>query len=149
MATQSKLKAEAIERWSAPFGRALGEFIRTVSGMDRLPNSTSRSVSKSGFVTESISEAEAPEAYAEFRRLIAQHENGPSVEFDPAVPAKHYGSKLKLVFKKRGIKQAVIARKLGVAPSVISRVFKHPEKSKLQTIRKIANAAGISMAELV
>ena len=71
------------------------------------------------------------------------------VDFDPAMPAKRAVGRLKQICKQRRVKQSDIARQLGVAPSVISRVFKRPERSRLQTLHKIADAAGIAMGELI
>lgn len=110
---------------------------------------------KADALIEDVSEAEDPKGY---RRMAAGHKaflasvkssSAEMVDFDPAVPAKRALGRLKQICKQRGIKQSDIAHKLGVAPSVISRVFKHPERSRLQTLRKIADAAGINMSELV
>lgn len=107
------------------------------------------------FAVEDVSEDEDPKGY---RRMAAGHKaflasvkNGSAemVDFDPAVPAKRAVGRLKQICKQRRIKQSDIARQLGVAPSVISRVLKHPERSRLETLRKIADAAGIAMIELI
>ena len=57
----------------------------------------------------------------------------------------------KLVFelRSRGITQAELARKVGKAPAAISRILKHPERSRLSTLRKIAEAVDVDLSELV
>jgi DNA-binding XRE family transcriptional regulator len=106
-------------------------------------------------IVQDVSQADDPQAYKRMeeghKQFLAAVKNGSAElgDFDPAVPAKAAGSRLKQIFKERGIKQSEMARRLGVAPSVINRMFKHPERSRLETIRKIANAAGIALSELI
>jgi DNA-binding Xre family transcriptional regulator len=111
--------------------------------------------SETSMIVQEVSGSDDPEAVQRTEKShkadLAAMRSGTAgaVEFNASVPAKAAGSRLKQIFKQRGIKQSEIARRLGVAPSVISRVFKHPERSRLQTIRGIADAAGISVGELI
>jgi hypothetical protein len=146
--------ATLIDKWGAPFARALAEFVRAASerGSPGVEGGQPGAINPSvDLVVREVTPAEAPAAYEHLRKVQAARASSKMgfVEFDPAVPAKTAGGRLKQIFKKRGIRQVDIARRLGVAPSVISRVFKHPERSRLQTIRNIADAAGISLSELV
>lgn len=153
---QQPQKADAlIDAWSLRFARAYAEFVRTLS-QGTAADSASVAQWKGGrFAVEDVSIEEDAEG---FRRMADGHKaflasvknsSAEVVDFDPAVPARKALGRLKEICKQRSIKQSDIARKLGVAPSVISRVFKHPERSRLQTLRKIADAAGIAMGELI
>lgn len=146
-----------IEKWSIPFARAFAEFVKNVStpasgpSADLFGKTPVWTEHADGFASRDITLESDPVLFAKIQRKIVQDSpfNGKFVEFDPAVPAKRYGNRLRQIFRDRGIKQAAIARKLNMAPSVISRVLKHPERSRLATIRRIADAAGISLGELV
>ena len=154
---QQSQKADAlIDAWSLRFARAYAEFVRTLTkgtGAD----SASTAVQWEGerFAAEDVSSEEDAEGFRRMadghRAFLASVKNGSAetVDFDPAVPASKALGRLKQICKQRSIKQSDIAHTLGVAPSVISRVFKHPERSRLQTLRKIADAAGIAMGELI
>src|SRR6185295_3904804 len=134
--------------WSIPFARAFGEFVRIVSQPSQPSQPGGRHPK---FEISEIDPAKHPQLAARLEKLRSRYQ-GQKIrftEFDPAVPARKAVSHLKQIFKQRGIKQADIARKLGVAPSVISRVLKHPERSRLSTINDIADAAGIPLGELV
>ena len=161
MISETKEFSALIDKWGIPFARALAEFVRAASAQNANDNrkitggtpqsNAVKSTPSAEFLVEELDPREYPAAYEHLRKLHAEYRSGKtrSVLFNPAVPAKTMGSRLKQIFKSRGIKQSEIARKLGVAPSVISRVFKHPERSRIQTIRNIADAAGIPLRELV
>jgi DNA-binding Xre family transcriptional regulator len=57
----------------------------------------------------------------------------------------------KLVFelRSRGITQAELARRVDMAPAAISRILKHPERSRLTTLRRIAKAVDVDLSDLV
>jgi len=105
-------------------------------------------------MVRAVSARENPSAYDRVEEVhlanqkLAREGKLRPLDFDPAVPAKRAGIRLKQLLKERRVKQAHVARRLGMAPSVVSRVLKHPERSRLETIRSIAGAAGIPLAEL-
>lgn len=156
MPQQSQKTDALIDMWSLRFARAYAEFVRTLSEGTSAGSAAADAQWKGGrFAVEDVSSEEDAES---FRRMADGHKaflasvksgSAEMVDFDPAVPARKALGRLKQICKQRSIKQSDIARKLGVAPSVISRVFKHPERSRLQTLRKIADAAGIPMGELI
>lgn len=150
-------KAEVlIEAWSLRFARAYAEFVRALSeDTSDAPAPPTAPGKIGGFAIEDVSEADDPKGHHRMieghKAFLASVKSGKAEmdDFDPAVPAKAAFSRLKQICKQRGIKQSDIAHQLGVAPSVVSRIFKHPERSRLQTLRKIAEAAGIAMGELI
>jgi len=58
-------------------------------------------------------------------------------------------NKLVLELRSRGITQAELARKVGKAPAAISRILKHPERSRLTTLQQIAEAVDVDLSELL
>jgi DNA-binding Xre family transcriptional regulator len=135
-----------VARYGVPFARALAAFVKALAEGDRASN---------GFVAREVAVTEAPALHRRAEQVYAANQQAArrgtlrTVEFDPAKPAKAAGNRLKQLLKERGIKQTELASRLGVAPSVISRVLKHPERSRLATIQSIADAAGIPLKELI
>jgi hypothetical protein len=155
--TEDKV-ANLMDKWGLQFARAFGEFVRVATytpdspGINKPPIDTqANNESKGHFAIQELTASSDRKLYERLVKVISEYAEKPVefVEFSPTGPAKKAGSRLKQVFKVRGIKQADVARRLGVSPAVISRVLKHPERSRLQTIRSIADAAGVSLAELI
>jgi DNA-binding XRE family transcriptional regulator len=71
------------------------------------------------------------------------------VEFTADSPAEAAARRLKALAKRQGVSQSELAQRLGVTPAVVSRVFKNPDRSKVQTIRRIAKALGVSVREVI
>ncbi len=155
-----KQMAELMGIWGVPFARAFAEFVRSLTERSEGPvPGTFKNPSVLGDAPlrafEVLPPDDDPAAARRARAAHAAHQRAVRAgtaeftDFDPAVPAKRAGGRLREIFKERGIKQVAVARKLGVAPSVISRVLKHPERSRLATIRQIAEAAEIPLSELI
>ena len=156
-----------LNRFGEPFARALATFVKALAEQDRFPQAATRprpapATDPSepgrvsiGFAVRELSPGDAPALDRRAEQVHAANQRAVragtlrAVEFDPAKPAKQMGNRLKQLLKQRGVRQAELASALGVAPSVISRVLKHPERSRLATIRSIADAAGIPLNELV
>lgn len=162
MLSDKKEIQDFIDMWGIRFARAYAEFVRALSEGTITPSLQPPPVSFSTnsnpavpLVVDEVSESDDPHAVKRSKEaheawLVAvRDETVRPVDFDPEVPAKAAGSRLRQIFKERGIRQSDIARRLGVAPSVISRVFKYPERSRLRTIRNIADAAGIAIGDLI
>ena len=62
--------------------------------------------------------------------------------------AKEIGIEIKNVRLAIGITQAELARRLGVTPQAISQYERGEKKPKIETIKKIANALGVSWFHL-
>ena len=70
-------------------------------------------------------------------------------EFTEDTPAEFAASRLRRVAEQRGITQKAIAEKIGVTPAAINRVFQHPDRSKVTTLRRIADALGVELYEII
>ena len=71
------------------------------------------------------------------------------VEFTSDSPAQAAGKRLRRVLRDRGISQKQLAKMLNVTPSVVSRVLKGPDRSKVATLRRMAAALGVELREIV
>jgi len=72
-----------------------------------------------------------------------------AVEFSADSPAALAASRLGRVARAKGVSQKELAERLGVSASFISKVFKQPDRSKVATLRKIAEALGVEVREIV
>ena len=71
------------------------------------------------------------------------------VEFTDDSPAALAAGRLGRVARAKGISQKELAERVGVSPSFISKVFKQPDRSKVATLRKIAEALSVELREIV
>ena len=58
-------------------------------------------------------------------------------------------SRLKWLAFQLDLTQKEIARRVGVSPVVINRIFKNPDRSTVATLRKIAKAMNVKLIELI
>ena len=79
----------------------------------------------------------------------ANKDSPPRMDFTEDSPAQAAASRLRRVAKEQGVTQQELAKRLGVTPAVISRVFKIPNRSKVDTLRRIADALGVELVEIV
>jgi ribosome-binding protein aMBF1 (putative translation factor) len=92
--------------------------------------------------------AEAEESLSRYRNLV-QRGKLTGIELTPDIPAQLAGSRLRRALKERGIKQRDLAKRLDVSPAVVSRVLKNPDRSMVATLRRIADALGVELRELI
>ncbi len=72
-----------------------------------------------------------------------------SYVFDEGAPARFAASRLKWLAFQLNLTQKEIARRVGVSPVVINRIFKDPDRSSVATLRKVAKAMGVKLIELI
>ena len=70
-------------------------------------------------------------------------------EFDSRSPSHAVADRIKAIAKERGVSQNALASRLGVSPAVISRILRNPDRSKLDTLRRIAAALDVPVRELL
>jgi len=71
------------------------------------------------------------------------------VELNSNLALEVAGIHLRRVALSKGFTQKALAHRLRVNPSVVSRIFKRPERSNLQTMRRIAKALGVSVQDIL
>ena len=65
------------------------------------------------------------------------------------VRAQLIRNRLVLALKRRGMTQADLARNLSKSPSQISRIFRNPQRSRLGTLKTIADAIKVDLSDLL
>lgn len=58
-------------------------------------------------------------------------------------------NRLALALKKQQMTQSALAKRLGRSASQISRIFRNPERSRLNTLKKIADAIDVDLSDLL
>jgi len=154
---------QLVDSLGPPFARALAVFVEELSRQEQTPclvvdgNGSSEWVSNAlppGALPESwddLPEAARRELEAEIRRNNERLAAGEleAVEFTEDSPAVAAANRLKGVARAKGVSQKELAERLGVSASSVSKVFRNPDRSKLVTLRKIADALGVELREIV
>lgn len=68
---------------------------------------------------------------------------------DDATAPRMEAGRLKWLADQLGLTQKEIARRIGVSPVVVNRVFKDPDRSTVATLRRIAAAMGLRLSTLI
>lgn len=137
-----------------PFAKALSVFLRELS------KSVSHRRRRGGGGRASLGPLQAideidPPLRDELNALMDAYESAAAagrqetMEFTADSPAEAAAHRLRRAARKQGVSQKQLAERLNVTPAVISRVFKNPDRSKLATIRRIAQALGVELHEIV
>ena len=85
------------------------------------------------------------------RSADAQEAAGTLLEFEFTgnSPQESIAHRVKQLMKQRGLNQRDLAKRLKVTPAVISRILRHPTRSKLETLSRIARALDVPVRQLV
>lgn len=81
--------------------------------------------------------------------LRASRRRNPIFVTDDETAPRFAAARLKWLAFQLGLTQKEIARRVGVSPVVINRIFKNPDRSTVATLRKIAKAMGVKLIELL
>ncbi len=66
-----------------------------------------------------------------------------------ALRARLLRNRLGVALKKQGMTQAALAKKLRKSQSQVSRIIRHPERTKLETLNRIANALKVDLSDIL
>jgi DNA-binding Xre family transcriptional regulator len=142
-----------LEQFGVPFARALGTFVREVLEGQNVPAEDGTKGS----------EIVAPQEWSQLPASVRQHfeatiqrnnellKSGTlqSFEFTEEAPALGLANRLKAVAKQKGVSQQKLAERLKVSPSFVSKVLKNPDRSQLSTLRRIAEALGVELRDVL
>jgi ribosome-binding protein aMBF1 (putative translation factor) len=70
-------------------------------------------------------------------------------EFTGNSPQESVRDRIRQLMKQRGLTQRDLAARMKVSPAVITRILKQPNRSRLDTLRRIARALDVPVGELV
>lgn len=140
---------ELAEDLAVPFARAFAVFVRAIH--------ENQSAKPFGKALDSLSRDPAVHKALERRLANAVAENDAAertgrlreFEFKSQSPSQAVADRIKAIAKERGVSQNALASRLGVSPAVISRILRNPDRSKLDTLRRIAEALNVPVRELL
>jgi lambda repressor-like predicted transcriptional regulator len=58
-------------------------------------------------------------------------------------------NQIMVAMRKKGLTQAALAKKMGKSPTVISRILKNPERSRVTTLQSIATQLDVDLSEIL
>lgn len=140
------------ERFAAiavPFAHALAVFFAEYE------NARDRMAARSGAGGWSRGLLREPDISAEDLALVEQQDAADArgeldkLSLSDIQPERLVAARIRQVLKQRGMTQSELAERVGVNPSVISRVLSHPEKAKVETLRSYAEALGIALYSVI
>jgi ribosome-binding protein aMBF1 (putative translation factor) len=71
------------------------------------------------------------------------------LEMTDETASKAIAERLRAIMKDRGVTQKALAAKLNVTPARVSHMLKRPAKAKFDTLRRIADALGVRLREIL
>lgn len=77
------------------------------------------------------------------------HRKNAEFEVDEDVRPRIARNKLVLALRERGWTQAELARRMKKSPTAISRIFRNPERSRVDTLREVATALDVDLSDLL
>ncbi len=154
--TDDRETRQLMESFGQPFAKALATFVaelrrREANGVEHPADHTGATEDRLPRSWEDLPIAMRQAAEAEIRENEVQLAEGriSSMEFTEDSPAVAAANRLRRTAERKGVSQRELARKLNVSPSVISKVFQNPDRSKVATLRRIAAALQVELAEIV
>lgn len=150
-------KVDSFEEKAVAFAKAFAVFVHETETFAGCPPEAAsgpvapkRISSREDFLArESAAPDDAPRYNLDRPELAQMQEpdDQPLVTTDTL--AELFASRLKQAIAQSPMTQKQIATKIGVAPSVVSRILKNPDRSKLETLYRIASAIGMPLSGLV
>ena len=126
--------------------------VYTVAVLDRLDGGESKHCNgTTSQSTLSTQEQELLEKAPEWVRSGFAQQKASDVEnADVAdIRANVARNKLVLALRERGMTQAELARALGKSPTVVSRILKAPNRSRVKTLQEIADALDVDLSDIL
>jgi len=120
--------------------------------VENLGSDTVRALSTQTKVSDQHFQAELKKRLAKaIRENDAAEKAGTSIgfEFTGDTPQESMADRIKQLMKRRGVNQRDLAKRLKVSPAVVSRILRQPNRSKLETLSRVARALNVSVRQLV
>jgi len=143
---------EIMQRYAEPFARALAVFVQELSKSDAA-GPMHRDAGLTGSADAS-SEGDDEALMEELARAIEENDALQKagklevIEINQDTASKTVAARLRWIIRDRGLTQKQLAQKIGVTPARISHVLRNPDRSKVDTLRKIACALDIDLRQI-
>jgi DNA-binding Xre family transcriptional regulator len=144
-AAEDREVLELTERYGPAFAKALAIFVKELSNRSEIRSRAS------AVEAPELPEKLQREAEAEIERNGRLRAAGEleAIEFTDDSPAIGLANRLRTVIRERRMSQKELAARLGVSPSFVSKVLRDPERSKIATLQRIAEALGTTLRQVV
>jgi len=143
---------EIMQRYAEPFARALAVFVQELSKSDAggpLHRDADLACS-----ADTAAEGDDEALMKELARAIAENDALEKagklevLEINQDTASKAVAGRLRWIIRDRGLTQKQLAAKIGVTPGRISHVLRNPDRSKVDTLRKLARALDIDLRQI-
>lgn len=145
--------AEAIfKRFSEPFAHALAVFVRESCQAGLFAEAEGRDKNAGNQQSTDPLQKHLDQLLARSIKendRLAKSGKLASVEVTADSASKVVATRLRWIIKERGLSQTELAKKVGVAPPVISRLLRNPDRSRVATLRKIAEALDVDLHNIL
>jgi len=146
---------EAVDRYGEAFARAFAVFVQELAGTDARDKTgcgeAQNHPSDDWSYVEEDDEALARELAQTIKENDALARAGKleAVEVTDKSASKAIADRLRWIIKDRGLTQRELAKRVGVTPARISHVLRNPDRSKVDTLRRIAQALDINLRQIL
>ena len=147
-----------MDRYAEPFARALAVFVRELAKSESGESEGGGAVDFDyGLLEGNIeqnkdrqkdTEQQIAELVKHNDRLAAAGQLE-SLVLDEDTISKAVATRIRWVMNEQGVSQRQLAEQIGVSSSVISRVLRNPDRSRVKTMRRIAKALDIELREIL
>ena len=146
---------EIADRYGEAFARAFAVFVRELGGTDPR-HKTERRVGAAPPLDDWAYAEEDHEALArELAQAIKENDalakagKLETLQVTEESTSKEIAARLRWIIRNRGLTQKELAKRVGVTPARISHVLKNPDRSKVATLRNIAQALDIDLRQIL
>ena len=145
---------EAAHRYGEAFARAFAVFVEELAGTDTCRKTgygeDTNHPSDDWTYVEEDDEALARELAQAIKENDALAKAGKldTFEVTDESASKAIADRLRWIIRDRGLTQKALAKRVGVTPARISQVLRNPDRSKVDTLRKIAQALDIDLRQI-
>jgi len=109
---------ELLAKYAKPIGMALAAFVREMESAEGLSVAASKP------------------------------SDAPGVRIDNLFMTEMAGIHLRRVAQSKGVTQNELARRMKVNPSMITRIFQHPERCEVKTLQRLSRALGVPLRDV-
>ena len=136
---------EIMSEFARPFARALAVFVDELTRRQDGPITSSREV-----YPADVEELDQQELEAEFAQVDKMASEGTleTLELTERTLPELITFRIRAALEAKGWSQARLAEEIGVSATVISRVLKQPDRSRVATLHRIASVLGIDLSRL-
>jgi DNA-binding Xre family transcriptional regulator len=137
----ASLRNDMIDRYGNAFARALGVFVRELARADGMESADAATANDDEELLRAV------RARAKENDRLERRGRLKPIPFDVKAVRQTLAERIRATLGKRRMTQAQLAKALKITPANITRILKSPEKSKVETLERIAAALHVDVAD--